>query len=79
MIARNHKKLAFLLASLFALFTFSGCVSIAKLMGRKLKMSDITEKINTDNMKAMDFTGKIMTEACTLRVDKEMPELLLPL
>ena len=62
MIARNHKKLAFLLASLFALFTFSGCVSIAKLMGRKLKMSDITEKINTDNMKAMDFTGKIMTE-----------------
>ena len=31
-------------------------------MGRKLKMSDITEKINTDNMKAMDFTGKIMTE-----------------
>ncbi len=57
-----NKKLAFLLASLFALFTFSGCVSIAKLMGRKLKMSDITEKINTDNMKTMDFAGKIMTE-----------------
>lgn len=62
MIVRNYKKLAFLLASLFALFTFSGCVSIAKLMGRKLKMSDITEKINTDNMRAMDFAGKIMTE-----------------
>lgn len=57
-----NKKLAFLLASLFALFTFSGCVSISKLMGRKLKMSDITEKINTDNMKTMDFAGKIMTE-----------------
>lgn len=62
MIAKSHRKLAFLLASLFALFTFTGCVSVAKLMGRKLKMSDITEKINTDNMKAMDFTGKIMTE-----------------
>lgn len=59
---KNCRKLAFLLASLFALFTFTGCVSIAKLMGRKLKMSDITKKINTDNMKAMDFAGKIMTE-----------------
>lgn len=59
---KNYKKLAFLLASLFALFTFTGCVSIAKLMGRKLKMSDITEKIDTSDMKAMDFTGKIMTE-----------------
>lgn len=62
MIAKSHRKLAFLLASLFALFTFSGCVSVAKLMGRKLKMSDITEKIDTSDMKAMDFTGKIMTE-----------------
>lgn len=62
MIAKSHRKLAFLLASLFALFTFTGCVSVAKLMGRKLKMSDITEKIDTGNMKAMDFTGKIMTE-----------------
>lgn len=62
MIAKSRRKLAFLLASLFALFTFTGCVSIAKLMGRKLKMSDITEKIDTSDMKAMDFTGKIMTE-----------------
>lgn len=59
---KNYKKLAFLLASLFALFTFSGCASVAKLMGRKLKMSDITEKIDTSDMKAMDFTGRIMTE-----------------